>query len=150
MIEIIISAAIIAGALVALTGVIYKLSYLSSDNLRRTQAGFLVTEGVEAMRLLRDDDWDTKIASLIVGQDYYLAWSAGQWQTTTTPVKIDNLFFRTLTISSAFRDATGDLATVGTVDSNARRLTVMVSWLNSAGATSSRALQIYLTNLFAD
>ena len=150
MIEILISAAIIASALVALTGVIYKLSYLSGDNLRRAQAGFLATEGAEVMRLRRDNGWNANIANLTIGQNYYLLWQSGQWQATTTPAKVDNLFIREIVVNSAYRDANGDLTAAGTADNNARRITVTVSWLNSTGATSSRSLQIYLTNLFAD
>lgn len=151
LIEVVIAAAIIGGSIVFIMGIYASLSSLSFRNTARIQSAMLAEEGIAALKTMRDAGWSSRIASLTVGTTYRLNWSGSYWQATTSAALIDDQFDRTFVLSSVSRDnIDSDIVTSGgTVDSNSRKVTISVSWLDG-GATTTKSLESYLFNIFSN
>jgi prepilin-type N-terminal cleavage/methylation domain-containing protein len=146
MVEVVIASAIILSAVVVLSAVhnLYLKSALSNGGILKS--AYLAEEGIEAMRYLRDDSWSAQIGPLSSGTDYGLSLSGSAWQTGTGNQWIDG-FERAIRVGNVSRDANGDIVSSGgTLDPDTRLVTVSVSW-QSRGATTTRAISTYLTNL---
>src|SRR3989344_4818546 len=78
VIEVLIVSSIITIALLGAMAVTQKSIYVVRQALHATQAGFLLEEGAEAVRILRDNTW-TNISSLTNATNYYLAFLGGTW-----------------------------------------------------------------------
>ena len=98
---------------------------------------------------MRDTSWSSNIATQSSGTVFYLAWSGSAWSTTTTNTFIDSTFERKVVFSDVYRDGSQQISSSGTLDSNTKKVTVTVSW-QSGGATSTRALTAYISNLFSN
>ena len=59
LIEVIVAASVIAVVLVLLLGAIQNSIEVSERALERTQAAYLLEEGAEVLKAIRDNDWDT-------------------------------------------------------------------------------------------
>lgn len=149
LIEVLIGSAIVAGVLVVLAGSLARFNLLAIDNLHKTQAAFLATEGLEAARLLRDISWSEEVAVLVPATSYYLAWQTDRWELSTVPSVIDNRFYRTIEVAEVYRDANNDIASSGTLDPSTYLVTARVSWL-ARGGTTTKELAAYLTDLFGN
>jgi len=147
LVEVLISSAIIASVLVLLAGSLVRFNLLAVNNLRQTQAAFLATEGLEAVRALRDTSWAGQVATLNPGTDYYLVWASDQWSLSATPSLVDGRFDRAVGVTAVYRDANNDIAETGTLDSDTWLVTARVSWPTGRG-TTTKQLSAYLTNLF--
>jgi Tfp pilus assembly protein PilV len=146
LVEVLIVSAIMTVAALAIIAVAQKSIYVARESLHITQANFLLEEGAEATRVLRDNGW-TNISSLNIGTDYYLAYSLGTWTLSTSPNTVGN-FTRKVTFASVNRDATTqDIASSGSNDTGSRLVTVTVSW-TEGGATINKTLSYYLMNIF--
>lgn len=148
LVEVLISTSIILVFLLALLGVhnLYLKTALSNGEL--VKATQLAEESLEVMRFLRDSSWDNNIASLSLDTNYYLIFDAGVWQTTTTDIWVDNIFERKVALSAVYRDVLGDIiSSGGTIDPGTVLVVSTVSW-SKAGATTTRSVSTYLTNLF--
>lgn len=148
LIEIVIAAAVIATALYAVMTVARTSLELNRRVLFSTRAGFLLEEGSEGIRMLRDANW-ANLSGLTVGTSYYLVFSDHAWQSTTSPSVIDGIFTRTFKLGNVYRDGNDDIAQSGTLDPSTKQITENVSWWNG-NATSTRELFFYLTDLFSD
>ena len=146
MIEVLIVATIIVVSVLSALIVAQKSIYLSRQSLHQTQVAFLLEEGAEATRIIRDNTW-TNVSNLTPATDYYLSFSGGTWILSVTPSSI-GIFTRKIVISSAYRDANQNLASSGTIDSQTRLVTVSVVWTDG-GQNFSKTLQFYLTDLFS-
>lgn len=148
LVEVLVAVSIILVFLTALIGaynIYLRLAFTNSDTAK---AAYLSEEGLEAVKLLRDSSWTTNISSLSTTASYYLIFSSGQWNATTTQVFVDNKFDRKFTAGDVFRDSSSDIVTSGgTLDPSTRLVTVSVSWF-SHGATTTKTMSTYLTNLF--
>ncbi len=150
LIEALIATSIIMAFLVALVSV--HNTYLSSSfsDLFEVKATYLVEEGIEAVKGLRDASWTDNIAFQANDTPYYLNFVNGAWTLTATPLLIDSKFSRTVTFSSVGRSSSSDIvATGGTSDPNTRRVTVVVSW-PLGGTTATRSIETYITNIFSN
>jgi len=148
LVEVLIATSIILVFLLALLGVhnFYLRTALSSGEV--IKAGQLAEESLEVMRFLRDSNWDSNIAPLSLDTDYGLVFNAGTWQTSTTNLWIDNVFERKVTLSAVYRDSSGDIVSSGgTLDPGTVLLVSSVSWLK-VGATTTKSVSTYLTNLY--
>ena len=147
MIEIIVAVSIITVSILAAMAVTQKSVYVSRQAYHATQAAFLLEEGAEAVRIIRDNAW-SNISSLTVGTNYYPTWAGGTWtlsQTANTVV----IFTRTVTLASVNRDdTTKDIASAGTNDPGTKLVTVTVSWIEG-GTTINKTLQFYIIYIFS-
>src|SRR3990167_8741836 len=49
------------------------------ESVRNTQASFLLEEGVDAVKILRDTGWGSGIGNLAVGTNYYFSYNGTTW-----------------------------------------------------------------------
>lgn len=148
LVEVLIATSIILVFLMALLGAHNLYFQTALANGEVVKGAYLAEEGVEVVRFLRDSSWDTNIAPLVLDTDYYLVWTGGTWQTTTTQSLIDSVFERTITLSAVYRDVSADIVSSGgTLDPNTLLVVSSVSWPKN-GVTVTKSISTYLTNIF--
>ncbi len=149
LIEVIVASSIIAVSVISILAVYTTFLRNTFDNTASLQASYLAEEGIEAAKSMRDFGWNQNINPLTVGTNYYPYFNTGanKWQATSSSSTIDATFTRTFKVDNAYRDASDNLVTSGTLDSNSRLLTVNVTWVQGT-STKTKTLQTYLTNLY--
>jgi Tfp pilus assembly protein PilV len=147
MIEVLVVASIITVSVLAILGVAERSLHASSKSAHTAQAVFLLEEGVEAVKILRDNSWNN-ISSLTQGVDYYPSFSGGTWILSSTPSQV-GIFTRTVSITSVNRDASsGDISVSGTDDPGTKLVTVTVTWTEGSD-TVSKILSFYIFDIFS-
>jgi len=147
LLEVVIAVSILLTIFISLIAAYNYFIKVSINNVPLVKSAYLIEEGVEAAKILRDTSWSTKIAPLSPGVSYYLVFDGTTFNTTQAQNVIDGMYYRTLSISPVSRDANGDIQATGTNDSNTKKITVTVSWYNGS-ATTTKQLSAYITNLF--
>lgn len=153
LLEVIVGISIVAVFLYASLLASKQFLLLSRATVRDVQAGFLLEEGVEALRVVRDQGWTTNIDPLSEGSTYALYFNpdVDLWEVSSTSSElIDNLFTRTFVVEDVDRDSNDDIVESGTLDPDTLRFTVTVAWNGPTGDSRSRSLTTYLTNFFND
>lgn len=146
VIEVLIAISIITASILATMAVAQKSVYVSRQSLHATQAAFLLEEGAEAVRILRDNAW-TNISVLAENTDYYPIFTGGTWTLSSTPTTVGD-FTRIVRIAGVERDSTTkDIAASGVDDPDSKMVTVEVSWMEG-GTPVAKTLQFYLMNIF--
>jgi len=146
LIEIVIAVTVIAVVLIFLVSSIQDSVEVSQRSLERTQAAYLLEEGMEAVKSIRNQSsgWTT-IAALSDGTTYYLHWSGSAWALTTTPETIDS-FTRTVEVSEVTRDSDDHITQSGTVDTGTKKFDVTVTWQTPSG-DKTETLSFYISNI---
>ena len=145
LIEVVVAASVITAVLLLLLGAIQNSVEASQRSLERTQVSYLLEEGAEAVRAIRDNNWNT-ISSLTTNTTYYLSWSGSAWSITTSPNTID-AFTRTVVFSPVSRDVNQDIvSTGGTDDPGTKKVVLTVTW-NSQSGPKSETLSFYIANI---
>lgn len=147
LVEMLIGASVLSMSLLGISSFFQKTLEVSSLTQSAVQGDYLLEEGVEVVKLLRDAGYANNIANLSTVAPIYLAWNGTNWATSTTNVFIDGKFERKITVSEVLRNASEDISETGTLDSNTRLVTVSVAW-NVKGATTTKTIQTYITNIF--
>src|SRR3989344_6985907 len=142
IVELLVVSFIISVAFFAITGASQRSLSLSIKALQMTQASFVLEEGVEAIKTIRDTDW-TNITSLTYDTPYYLSFSNGIWILSTTP-STGGSFTRTVQFKQVYRDGSDRIADTGTPDNKTYLVDVIVSW-SSAGVTVSKNISFYIS-----
>lgn len=148
--EVIVAAALISASIYGLLSVSQNFLRLSRETSHSVKASYLLEEGVEAIRSIRDRGWTANITPLLTDTTYYLHWDGEIWEATTTPELIDDFFTRVFVVDNVYRDANDDIAETGTLDPDTKKFTVSVSWPTQSGATTARSVSTYYTNFFND
>lgn len=147
MVEVLVAVSIIAACVLAGMAVAQRSILLSYRSVHTAQASFLLEEGAESVRILRDNDW-LNISNLEVSTDYYLEFFNGTWILNTTPSQIGK-FTRKINISDVYRSvSSGDISESGNLDDGTKLITVTVSW-NEGNNTVVKTLQFYITDIFS-
>ncbi len=148
LLEVVIGLGILSFIIFGLFSVSELSLRIIHENTKNIQAAFLLEEGIEAIRVLRDSGWQLNIQPLNSSTDYYLEFSGAIWKSTTTNLYIDNIFERKFVFSDVYRNTDDDISDSGTLDSNAKKVTVYVSWLLPGTGTTTKSISTYLINLF--
>src|SRR3989344_1692365 len=154
LLEIVIAASIISAVIFSLSSVFLISQKLETTSSNKIRANFLAEEGLEALRFLRDKSWSANLAGLLAGANYYFVfatttstWSVG----AAGSDKIDNLFYRTITLENISRDpSTGDIESAynpANDDPDTKKFNASVAWQNR-GATSTITISTYLSDIF--
>ena len=148
IIEVLIACAIMSLITISLMSAATRGIELSNRALRQVQAGLLLEEGVEAVKSIRDADWNN-ISGLSLDTNYYLSFdvNTNTWVLNDTVEVIDEIFTRIVVFSEVYRDNNDDIASTGTLDDGTKQVSVTVSWLAS-GNIISKNINFYLTNIF--
>jgi prepilin-type N-terminal cleavage/methylation domain-containing protein len=150
LLEVVIAVSIIVIAFVVLITVYNLYLNKAKSNLNTVKAVYLSEEGIEAVKLLRNASWTTNIASLSQGTDYFLTFGTNSVQINTTNTFIDGLYERKINFSNVYRDSNSDItASGGTIDTGTKLVTVTTSW-SEKGATTTKSLSTYITNLYSN
>lgn len=156
MLEVIISIAILTGVILGLVALSTLLFTLSKTSVNETKATYLLQEGFEAMRKIRDSSWNN-ISTLDENLDYYLLYDneAKTWSLINSS---DNLngFTRKIRIYDALRedansngqiDAPDPINPDGTlIDTDTKRIVITVSWKDKSNLSRNYTATSYLTN----
>ncbi len=150
VVEVIISISIISIIMISISSVYTNLVQLSYKNTDKLQAAFILDEGVEILKILKKQSW-SNVSSSTINTNYYFIWLDNQWQSTTTPVVIDNKFSRTFNIQNVYRD--NDTLNIisdtnGFLDENSRLININVEWFdNSSVSTNTKKISFYVFNI---
>lgn len=150
MLEVLVGTAIISLALIGLVTAFNLYVRAGFANTPKVKAIYILEEGIEAVRFLRDNGWTSDIASLTTGTQYYLEFNGSIWQSTTIPETIDGIYQRTFRLDDAYRKISDSDIVASTspdvkvIDPQAREVIVRVSW----GDGNVIEMTTYLTNLF--
>ncbi len=149
VVEILIAVSIITVSVLATMFVAQKSIHVSRQAFHSAQAAFLLEEGAEAVRIVRDNAW-SNVSGLVNGTTYYPTFSAGTWTLSTTTSNIVGIFNRSVTVDGVNRDnTTKDIVSSGGVsDTGTRLVTVTVSW-QEGSTTVSKSLQFYIMDIFS-
>jgi type II secretory pathway pseudopilin PulG len=135
LIEVVIAVALAGGVLITVLSLVQDTVEVSQRSLEKTQAAYLLDEGIEGVKSIRDDAWTT-ITGLSSGTPYYLLWNGTKWTLTTTAQTVGG-FTRTIVFEDVYRDGNDDIVSSGgTLDIGTRKGTVTLSWDPPSGAQS--------------
>lgn len=152
LIEIVLASAILSSFMVSIALYYKKILDVSENTTRYIQSGFLLEEGVEAVKLLRDESWSLGIAPLSTTTTYYLFWTGAKWTATTTPVIVESVFMRTFTVGDVFRDGSDNIVStiaLGTFGTSSKKIMFTVAWQSKGDrATTTKSAETYIMNLF--
>lgn len=129
LIEIVIVAAIMGATLTGfLQASILTIRLLRTEQ-QNLEATMLAQEGMEAVRLVRDESWTNNIVPLANGAMYYPVVVNNKWvMSTNNPGLFNNRYTRQVVLAEVFRNGTDDIAPSGTMDGGTRKVTITVSW----------------------
>lgn len=149
MVEIVVVLGFLAMVMVVLGQLsISFLGAVASGELQ-LRANAIGAETMEALRIIKDDDWDN-LADLSVGTPYYLTYSTAtqEWSVVSSdPGKIDGIFSRSFMLEAVNRDAVTGSITASGGDSDAQTLLVEsnVDWVYK-GINKNFKLTTYLAD----
>lgn len=147
MVEVLVAVSIMTISVIASMAVAEKALSVSRISLDTAQATFLLEEGAESIRIMRDNAW-SNISNLNTNTTYYPTFSGSSWSMSTTPNTV-GIFTRTVTISNVNRDATtADISTNGTNDTGTKLVNVVVFWTDG-GKTLTKNLSFYVFDIFS-
>ena len=133
LLEVVLGVARISISVFGLLSVAQNSLRVSEYSLREAQAGYLLLEGAEAVRFMRDMGW-TNVGNLSTSATYYITYSitTNTFATSTVDTFIDGVFSRSFTVSDVNRDASDDMvaAPAEIYDSGTKKITVNMSWFN--------------------
>ncbi|HTK33206.1 MAG TPA: hypothetical protein VL335_01515 [Candidatus Paceibacterota bacterium] len=138
VVEIIVSAAIIATAVTGIAGAWQLYLKVANSSSRYAEAALLTEEADEALTIMRDTGWSTKISPLSLNTTYYLYWDGSTYSGTTTVQTIQNTYVRTIVFSAVKRDSSDNISTSGTTDANTRDVIITVFPSGNASTTLAR------------
>ncbi|MFA5933886.1 MAG: hypothetical protein WC795_01530 [Candidatus Paceibacterota bacterium] len=146
LIEMLIAISIITASVAAIISVAQKSIQVSRQSLHQAQASFLLEEGAESVRTLRDTSW-ALVLTLIPGITYYPTW-VSSWTFLPTPNTV-GIFTRTITVQNVNRDISDDItASGGSLDIGTKLITVTVSW-QEGGTAMSKSISFYISDIFS-
>ncbi|MBA3733348.1 hypothetical protein H0W91_03160 [Patescibacteria group bacterium] len=145
LVEIIIGAAIMSVGIIAINASYSTYVQYALANQKNVEAAALMEEGLEVSTFFRDMGW-VNISGLSTTTTYYLTFNGANWATTTTIQYVNGEFLRSINIADVNRDGNDDIATVGTLDPNTKKITTTVSYFQGH-STTTRSMSTYLTNI---
>ncbi len=147
MVEVLVAVSIISVSILGAMAVTQKSVYISRQAVHANQATFLLEEGAEIVRILRDTNW-SNVSGLTAGTIYYPIFTGGAWTLSTTPNTV-GIFTRKVVISNVNRDnTTKDISITGTNDPLTKLFTITVFW-SEGGVTITKTLQFYIIDIFS-
>lgn len=145
MIEVIVCLTIISISFWAFLELTKYNLRIQEQTQAKMEAMTLATETIEAVRSIRDEDWNN-LASLSLEIRYYPVISANKWTVTSiNPGSINGIYDRWVVLEKVYRDANDDISPSGMEDIQTKKITALVEWIDR-GQTEQINLTTYLTN----
>jgi type II secretory pathway pseudopilin PulG len=147
-IEVVIGVAIAALILIFVSNTIALFINAGRTASERTKALYLVEDGLELVRFVRDERW-SNISSLSTNSTHYLNVTPTTITTTVTPEYIDG-YRRSFRIQNVYRNSTTDDIVASTtsgsvVDTGSKYVTMTVEWGNPTTSLSMTSILVDLT-----
>lgn len=144
LIEIVVAIGIVAVVLFSIAEASRLAHRVVAKSQRETQAQFLIEEGVEAMKILRDAGWAAHIAPLSGNTLYYPIFDTainGWRMLQANPKPIGGVFTRAVIVEPVYRrNSDDDIVDISspdpkTLDAGTQKIIVRVSWSEAATST---------------
>ena len=154
MVEIVIAISVISVFSLIALNVAQKSIVVSNRSVHTTQAAYLLEEGVESVRIFRDNNTWTNFLNLFNSSyTYCLPEEVASWTSslsTTLPCSKIGIFTRTINVEDVNRDtSSGDIVSSGgSFDNGTKLFTITVSW-QEGGNTLNKVLKFYINDLFS-
>lgn len=147
LVEVLVATSIILLVVVGLTYTHMLYLRVSLGNIKQIKAAFLLEEGSEALKLLRDLSYTDNFGSISGGEEKTLLWNGSMWQLGAGNTLIDG-FERKIIFGSVMRDNFSDqISASGTVDPDTLKATIYVSWRTNE-ATTTQSVVTYISNIY--
>lgn len=124
IIEVVVAITIVALIIIALVAVVTASMSNSIFSKNKSLANKYVSQGIEAVRSIRDRSWND-FYSLNSGTNYYLRYTSSYWELTTSVITPAPGFNRVITL---------------TKDTDSVTVTVNVSWIQGAKTYKSSSV----------
>ncbi len=148
IVEIIISAAIIAVCVSGIVGAIQIYLTIVHQNAREAQATLLLGETAEAMQYLRDVSYEEHILNSELETDYSLNWTGTTYQLATSSIMLAYEMQRTIRFEEIMRDSSDQIVEDGGVlDQNTRKVIITVQWPYK-GQTKTLTTEMLIHNIY--
>ena len=150
LIEVLVGVTIIVVGILALNTAYTTYIKYALANQSNSQAAFLGEEAMEGTTFLRDKGWTSYIAPLSTTTTYYLNFTGGYWNLTSTAQPyVDSQFLRTIAITDVKRDSStyNIVSTGGIYDPNTKQITSTISYYQGH-ATTTQTMSTYITNIY--
>lgn len=142
VIEVILAASIFMIITTGMIGLVVQGLRANRLGAEETIASFYTVEGMEAVRSIKNRSFSNLVSSTGIG----LTQTGGIWAFGGTTNTFDK-YTRTIGITEVFRDAAGNILSVGgTLDPNSKKVTVSTSWNFGPSRTNSVNLVSYFTD----
>lgn len=150
VIEVLFFISIMAVALFAISRLSAQYVSFSMGTAQHNMAVKIASEGIEAVRNLRDDSWSSNIASKSIGTAYYAIATSSAWTLASSDSGlIDGVFNRKIFFRTVYRDVNDDIASSGTADANIRKVDSIVSWQDGID-TKTATISTYIANIWGN
>jgi prepilin-type N-terminal cleavage/methylation domain-containing protein len=151
LVEVLIASAMISLVAFSLVTATTKGLELSDRSLNQIKVNNIIEEGIEAVKTIRDTNWDN-IENLGIDTDYYLSFNTGSnsWQLVEVNQDefVNEIFNRKISFHDIERDEnTDDIVASGTLDDGGRRVDISITYLYKE-QTINKEASFYLFNLF--
>lgn len=147
LLEIVVGAGIILILLFGVSSISEMSLRTETESIKNTKAAFLLEEGAEAIKMMRDESYASKISALTSSTNYYLSFENESWSATSSNIYIGGVFERKFVLENTLRDTNDDISSSGVVDPNTKKFTVFVSWQSKNGTTTKKISGI-IANIF--
>jgi len=145
IIEAIVCIAIIMITFWSFTGIAKYCLKIQEQNRVKIEAVNLASEAIEAVRSVRNENWDN-ISSLLLETKYYPIISENKWTLIlSNPGVINGTYNRSITLERVYRDTSDNISESGIEDNQTMKIIALVEW-NDRGQTKQINLSTYLTN----
>lgn len=129
IVEIVIAAAIIAVSVTGIFGAIQIYLKIVQQNAHKAQAVLLLDETSEAIQYLRDEGYDSYIASNSFNTEYSIFWNGSGYELGTSTITLPYQMSRTVRFEEIRRDSSDQITSSGgTVDSDTRKVIITINW----------------------
>lgn len=147
LVEVLVGISIVAVTLIAIGFGVNAYVEARRELITETKSTYLVEEGYEIIRAIRDNDWNT-LEALTTGTTYYLAVATTTIAISNSPEIIDSNYRRSFVPQAVYRNGSDDIVTSttpgATIDDGSRQIDVSV-----AGPNGTTTLSAILSNLHA-
>lgn len=109
--------------------------------INQVKAQALSQEGIEAVRAVKNRDWDSLVAANYIAED-----SAGEWVLSSGSEDQIGNFTRTISISDVYRDNNYNISESGSLDEYTKLVEVETEWETENGNLNSVKRTEYFTN----
>lgn len=150
LVEVVVGSAVLGVVFVSLISTYGTYIRASAQNASTIKTTYLIEEGIEAVKTMRDRGWTANINSLTVNTPYYFDFTSSFWKSTTTAEIIDVSYRRSFVLAPVYRDGNSDIVTSGgTLDADAKKVSVTVVFsTGTTTASTTKTMSAYLTNIF--